>query len=157
MARKRTSKKRKKRSASRGKRTRNRVAAEVARADGKPAWLTVVGARQNNLRDITAEIPLERFVCVTGVSGSGKSSLVNDIIREALARDLNGATKVHPGDHDRIDGIEYLDKVIDIPSGARRDRTRPRTSRSSTKSALFTPGCRTPRCAATNRGASAST
>ena len=65
-------------------------------------WLTVVGARQNNLRDIDVAIPLGRFVCVTGVSGSGKSSLVNDIIREALARDLNGAVKVRPGDHDKI-------------------------------------------------------
>ena len=55
-------------------------------------WLTVVGARQNNLRNITVEIPLGRFVCVTGVSGSGKSSLVNDIIREVLARDLNAVT-----------------------------------------------------------------
>jgi len=97
--------------------------------NAKPAWLTVVGARQNNLRDLTVEIPLERFVCVTGVSGSGKSSLVNDIIREALARDLNGATKVHPGDHDRIDGIEHLDKIIDIDQSpiGRTPRSNPAT------------------------------
>ena len=57
---------------------------------------------------------LGRFVCVTGVSGSGKSSLVNDIIRETLARDLNGAQRVNPGRHRRIEGLEHLDKVIDI-------------------------------------------
>jgi len=92
-------------------------------------WLTVVGARQNNLRNITVEIPLGRFVCVTGVSGSGKSSLVNDIIREVLARDLNGAEKVHPGLHDRVEGIEHLDKVIDIDQSpiGRTPRSNPAT------------------------------
>jgi excinuclease ABC subunit A len=85
--------------------------------------------RQNNLKDITVEIPLGRFVAVTGVSGSGKSSLVNDIIREALARDLNGATHVEPGVHDRIDGLEHLDKVIDIDQSpiGRTPRSNPAT------------------------------
>jgi len=88
-----------------------------------------VGARQNNLRNIDVGIPLGRFVCVTGVSGSGKSSLVNDIIREALARDLNGSVKVSPGDHDRIDGLEHLDKVIDIDQSpiGRTPRSNPAT------------------------------
>jgi excinuclease ABC subunit A len=92
-------------------------------------WLTVVGARQNNLRNIDVAIPLGRFVCVTGVSGSGKSSLVNDIIRETLARDLNGAVKVRPGDHDRIEGIEQLDKIIDIDQSpiGRTPRSNPAT------------------------------
>ena len=92
-------------------------------------WLTVVGARQNNLRNITVDIPLGRFVCVTGVSGSGKSSLVNDIIRETLARDLNGAVKVEPGLHDRIVGLEHLDKVIDIDQSpiGRTPRSNPAT------------------------------
>ena len=85
-----------------------------ALTNGENAWLTVVGAGQNNLRSIDVDIPLGRFVCVTGVSGSGKSSLVNDIIRETLARDLNGAVKVNPGKHQTIEGIEHLDKVIDI-------------------------------------------
>ncbi|MBU0718945.1 MAG: ATP-binding cassette domain-containing protein, partial [Planctomycetes bacterium] len=97
--------------------------------EGEVGWLVVVGARQNNLRDINVEIPLGRFVCVTGVSGSGKSSLVNDIIRETLARDLNGATKVDPGDHDHIEGLEHLDKVIDIDQSpiGRTPRSNPAT------------------------------
>ncbi|MDO8631908.1 MAG: ATP-binding cassette domain-containing protein, partial [Phycisphaerales bacterium] len=92
-------------------------------------WLAVVGARQNNLKNIAVEIPLGRFVCVTGVSGSGKSSLVNDILREALARDLNGATNVRPGAFDRIEGIEHLDKVIDIDQSpiGRTPRSNPAT------------------------------
>src|SRR5262249_12972897 len=75
--------------------------------------LTVRGARQNNLQNIDVSFPLGLFICVTGVSGSGKSSLVGDILREALARDLNGAI-AEPGAHDRIDGLDQLPKVIDI-------------------------------------------
>jgi len=91
-----------------------RGSAGVSPCQEPVSWLTVVGARQNNLKNIDVSIPLGRFVAVTGVSGSGKSSLVNDILREALARDLNGAENVHPGHHDRINGIDHLDKVIDI-------------------------------------------
>jgi excinuclease ABC subunit A len=65
-------------------------------------WLTIRGARQNNLKNIDVSIPLSRFACITGVSGSGKSSLINDILREALARDLNGVENAHPGEHDAI-------------------------------------------------------
>ncbi|MGD2109808.1 MAG: ATP-binding cassette domain-containing protein, partial [Phycisphaerae bacterium] len=92
-------------------------------------WLTVVGARQNNLRDLTVEIPLARFVCVTGVSGSGKSSLVNDILWQTLNRDLNEAVKVNPGAHDRIEGLEQLDKVINIDQSpiGRTPRSNPAT------------------------------
>ncbi len=92
-------------------------------------WLTVVGAAHNNLKNIDVPIPLGRFVCVTGVSGSGKSSLVNDIIHQRLSRDLNGAEKVHPGKHKTILGLEHLDKVIDIdqtPIG-RTPRSNPAT------------------------------
>ena len=99
-------------------------------ADGAHStWLTVVGARHNNLKNLTVAIPLGRFVCITGVSGSGKSSLVNDILREALARDLNGAENVHAGEHDRIDGREHLDKVIDIDQSpiGRTPRSNPAT------------------------------
>jgi excinuclease ABC subunit A len=90
--------------------------------------VTVVGARQNNLKSIDVRIPLGLFVCVTGVSGSGKSSLVNDILRDALARDLNGATS-EPGPHDRIEGVDGLDKVIDIDQSpiGRTPRSNPAT------------------------------
>lgn len=96
--------------------------------DANP-WLVIRGAAQNNLRGIDVEIPLGRFVCVTGVSGSGKSSLVNDILREALARDLNGAETARPGKHDGIDGLHNLDKVIDIDQSpiGRTPRSNPAT------------------------------
>jgi excinuclease ABC subunit A len=92
-------------------------------------WLIVKGARHNNLKNIDVEIPLGRFVCVTGVSGSGKSSLVIDIVREQLARDLNGAESVNPGRHDRIVGADRLDKVIDIDQSpiGRTPRSNPAT------------------------------
>ncbi len=90
--------------------------------------LTVVGARQHNLRGIDVAFPLGLFVCVTGVSGSGKSSLVGDIVRDALSRDLNRAI-TQPGEHDRIDGIEHLDKIIDIDQSpiGRTPRSNPAT------------------------------
>jgi excinuclease ABC subunit A len=90
--------------------------------------IRIVGARHNNLKNVDVEIPLGKFVCVTGVSGSGKSSLVNDIVSESLLRDLMGG-KGTPGDHDRIEGIEQLDKLIAIdqtPIG-RTPRSNPAT------------------------------
>ncbi|MCK4341792.1 MAG: excinuclease ABC subunit A, partial [Phycisphaerae bacterium] len=77
------------------------------------SWLVVRGARQNNLKNLTVPIPLGRFTCVTGVSGSGKSSLVNDILWPALARDLQRST-LSAGEHDTIDGVDQLDKVINV-------------------------------------------
>lgn len=97
--------------------------------NGKVKWLTVVGAEHNNLKSVDVHLPLGRFVCVTGVSGSGKSSLVNDILHQQLAADLNGAENVDPGRHTRINGKHHLDKVIDIdqtPIG-RTPRSNPAT------------------------------
>ncbi|HEY2154790.1 MAG TPA: excinuclease ABC subunit A, partial [Isosphaeraceae bacterium] len=80
------------------------IAVPTVRRPPTERAITVVGARQNNLNGMDVRIPLGLFVCVTGVSGSGKSSLVGDVLRESLARDLNGA-ETEPGLHDRIDGL----------------------------------------------------
>ena len=90
--------------------------------------LIVRGARHNNLKNIDVEIPLGVFVCVTGVSGSGKSSLVNDILVEALHRDLNAGIG-NPGEFDKIEGIEHLDKMIAIDQSpiGRTPRSNPAT------------------------------
>ena len=91
-------------------------------------WLTVVGVRQNNLKDLTVRFPLGLFTCVTGVSGSGKSSLVAQTLHPALAAALHRAEQ-KPGEHDRIEGLEHVDKVINItqdPIG-RTPRSNPAT------------------------------
>jgi excinuclease ABC subunit A len=91
-------------------------------------WLTIAGARQNNLKSLTVRFPLGLFTCVTGVSGSGKSSLVAQTLHPALAQALHGATQ-KPGPHDRIDGLPHVDKVINItqdPIG-RTPRSNPAT------------------------------
>jgi len=94
--------------------------------DGR--YLTIVGAREHNLKNIEVEIPLGVFTCITGVSGSGKSTLINEILRKALERRLYGARE-EPGDHDRILGIEHIDKVIDIDQSpiGRTPRSNPAT------------------------------
>ncbi len=98
------------------------------RRKGNGHFLTVVGARENNLKDITVSFPLGTFICVTGVSGSGKSSLVNSVLLRTLLRELNRAG-VARGKCDRIEGIEYLDKVIDIDQSpiGRTPRSNPAT------------------------------
>ena len=97
--------------------------------------LRVVGARGNNLKNISAEIPLGLFACVTGVSGGGKSTLLVDTLYKALARRLNGASEA-PARFDRIEGLEHLDKVIDIDQSpiGRTPRSNP-----ATYTGAFTP------------------
>lgn len=100
----------------------------ATRREGNGKWLTVKGAQQNNLKKVNASIPLGTFTAVTGVSGSGKSSLINEILYKGLAAKLNQA-KARPGKHKEIVGIEELDKVIEInqsPIG-RTPRSNPAT------------------------------
>lgn len=91
-------------------------------------WLEVVGAKENNLRNLNVKIPLGVFVAVTGVSGSGKSTFVNEILYKVLARDLNKA-RTRPGEHKEIRGLEHVDKVIDIDQSpiGRTPRSNPAT------------------------------
>lgn len=98
------------------------------RRKGNGKFLEIKGASQNNLKNVNVKIPLGEFVCVTGVSGSGKSSLINEILYKTLARELNGA-KTISGKHKQINGIEHLDKVIDIDQSpiGRTPRSNPAT------------------------------
>ncbi len=97
--------------------------------------LRIVGARGNNLKDVTVDIPLGLFTCITGVSGGGKSTLVIDTLYKAIARKLNGSIE-HPAPHERIEGMEHLDKVIDIDQSpiGRTPRSNP-----ATYTGAFTP------------------
>ena len=102
---------------------------EVPKARRSPAgYLTIKGAKENNLKNIDVKIPTGVFTCVTGVSGSGKSSLVNEILHKKLARELNRARTI-PGKHDAIEGAEVLDKVINIDQSpiGRTPRSNPAT------------------------------
>ena len=105
------------------------------RARNPARVLKVVNARGNNLKNITAEIPLGLLACVTGVSGGGKSTLLVDTLYKAIARKLNGASEA-PAPHDRIEGMEHLDKVIDIDQSpiGRTPRSNP-----ATYTGAFTP------------------
>jgi len=98
------------------------------RRNGNGQWLTLVGARQHNLKDITVRIPLGKLVCITGVSGSGKSTLMIETLYKALARELNGA-RTTPGVYDHLEGREYLDKIIQIDQSpiGRTPRSNPAT------------------------------
>ena len=91
-------------------------------------WITIKGAREHNLQNVSARFPLGNFVCVTGVSGSGKSTLVNDILFNVLARDLNGARLV-PGKHKSISGTDQIDKVVHVDQSpiGRTPRSNPAT------------------------------
>lgn len=107
---------------------RLKVPIPATRRSGNGKTLTIVGAREHNLKNITVRIPLGKLVCITGVSGSGKSTLMVEILYKALARALNGA-RTQPGEHDRIEGLEHLDKVINIDQSpiGRTPRSNPGT------------------------------
>ena len=107
---------------------RKKIAIPEQRRAGNGNFLRVFGAAQNNLKNIDVEIPLGCFVCVTGVSGSGKSSLVNGILYPVLAERLNRAI-TYAGKHDRVEGVEHLDKVIAIDQSpiGRTPRSNPAT------------------------------
>jgi excinuclease ABC subunit A len=91
-------------------------------------WVEIIGAKENNLKNLTVKFPLGVFTAVTGVSGSGKSTLINEILHKALAQHLNGA-KSKPGAHKQIKGLEHLDKVVDIDQSpiGRTPRSNPAT------------------------------
>ena len=101
----------------------------------KKQSLKIVGAQANNLKKVSASIPLGTFTCITGVSGGGKSTLIIETLYQALAKRLNNA-RTHPGAHDRIDGIQFLDKVVDIDQSpiGRTPRSNP-----ATYTGAFTP------------------
>ncbi len=107
---------------------REYIAVPAKRRETGENWLQIRGARANNLKNINADIPLGVFTCVTGVSGSGKSSLVNEVLKKTLLRDLNRA-RTRPGEHDEILGIDKLDKIIDIDQSpiGRTPRSNPAT------------------------------
>jgi len=107
---------------------RKKIEVPALRRAGNGNFLNVFGAKENNLKNIDVKIPLGCFVCITGVSGSGKSSLVNSIIHNELAKKLNRAY-TFPGKFDRIEGIEHLDKVIAIDQSpiGRTPRSNPAT------------------------------
>ena len=107
---------------------RKSIAVPAARRAPDGRFLTVRGARANNLKNVDVSIPLGLFVAVTGVSGSGKSTLVDHVLRKAVARALDGAEEV-PGEHDGIDGLENVDKLVEIDQSpiGRSSRSNPAT------------------------------
>jgi len=107
---------------------RKHIPVPKKRRTGNGKHLTIVGARANNLKNLTVNLPLGKLVCITGVSGSGKSSLMTDVLYNALAARLHGA-HTQAGDHDRIEGLELLDKIINIDQSpiGRTPRSNPGT------------------------------
>ncbi|MBI4733127.1 MAG: excinuclease ABC subunit UvrA [Chloroflexi bacterium] len=107
---------------------RKQVPMPKKRRTGNGKHLTIVGARANNLKNINVEIPLGKLVCITGVSGSGKSTLMSDILYNSLAARLHGA-HTQSGEHERIEGVEHLDKIINIDQSpiGRTPRSNPGT------------------------------
>ena len=107
---------------------KKKISVPETRRIQKEKNIKIIGAKQNNLKNIDVEIPIGVFTCITGVSGSGKSSLINEILYKQLAKDLNGANE-NPGMHKKIEGLEHLDKVINIDQSpiGRTPRSNPAT------------------------------
>ena len=107
---------------------RKKIPVPESHRKGSGKALKIIGAAENNLKNIDVEIPLEKLTCITGVSGSGKSSLINEILYKALGVEYNHM-KLRPGKYERIDGLEYLDKVISIDQSpiGRTPRSNPAT------------------------------
>ncbi|MBQ1260650.1 MAG: excinuclease ABC subunit UvrA [Clostridia bacterium] len=107
---------------------KRKIEVPKTRRGGNGNFLKIIGAAENNLKNVSVDIPLGCFVCVTGVSGSGKSSLINSVLYKTLARDLNRAI-TYPGKVERIEGLEHLDKVIAIDQSpiGRTPRSNPAT------------------------------
>lgn len=107
---------------------RKKIPIPETRREGNGSFLSVIGARQNNLKDIDVHLPLGKLVCITGVSGSGKSSLMVEVLYKALARQLN-RSRIQPGDYDHLEGVEHLDKIINIDQSpiGRTPRSNPGT------------------------------
>ena len=108
---------------------KERIEVPKNRRKGNGKFLEIIGAKEHNLKDINVKIPLGKFVCVTGVSGSGKSSLVNEILYKAVFKNIYPKSKVMPGKYKKIKGIDNIDKVVQIsqdPIG-RTPRSNPAT------------------------------
>ena len=136
---------------------RKRIPVPTERRKGSGNFLTIRGAAENNLRGVDVSIPLGTFTCVTGVSGSGKSSLVNEILFKRLAADLNRA-KTRPGKHAGIERGSWIrsSTLTSPPSAAPPAPTRPPIPACSTTSVICSPPPPTPRPGATARAASPS-
>ncbi|MEY3718187.1 MAG: hypothetical protein RL727_108, partial [Pseudomonadota bacterium] len=112
-----------------------KIAVPQKRTEHDGRFLSIIGARGNNLQSVDAHIPVGLLTCVTGVSGSGKSTLINDTLHHAVAQHLYGSS-AEPAEHDHIDGIEHFDKVINVDQSpiGRTPRSNP-----ATYTGLFTP------------------
>jgi len=105
-----------------------RIEKPKARRPGNGQYLTILGARENNLKDLTVHIPLGKFVCITGVSGSGKSTLMIEVLYKALCKALHNS-RIQPGEHDGLEGVENIQKIISIDQSpiGRTPRSNPGT------------------------------